>query len=525
MKRLLYIILLLLIFCSGAVKAQDSLFFYKSGTIIYGTPKYLIDSVTFLAPDYYPNSRSNEVLNNLMSNANLTKFAKMIQIARFEKKLDDVTIWAPVNSALSQVDLSDTVLVKRIVTNHISNSKISTTFNGDSLMITMLSNKHYLLKRTLGNCSLDGNKILTQNVYVSKSIIHIIDNPLIYKLNIWEYITQGIGHDLMKAYFNSHTKATTGTSTTNDLLDQMSFINSEDTLSSVIIPSDDAWKDAYSKLYPYCVAPFDSLKDSQDEATKFAIIKNNFFPGKLNALTTDSVFTATSGYQLKSPATILEGAQTRELSNGNCFNVDLQRMYNPEYWNKTIRIEAENAMYGRNVTNFSPATRINSNAGFDISAGKYLILTNNTISNTSIARVEFLIPNTLSTKYNVYCVFVPGTAVDTADHKPYKVKFYVSYLDNKNSSGTSAPGGYQVTMKAVSATNTLGTSAVFTTDGATVQKMLVLKDFQLPFCNLYMSNKSKINFSLSVVNATKLSETANYNRDIRIDCIILEPVQ
>ena len=51
MKRLLYIILLLLIFCSGAVKAQDSLFFYKSGTIIYGTPKYLIDSVTFLAPD------------------------------------------------------------------------------------------------------------------------------------------------------------------------------------------------------------------------------------------------------------------------------------------------------------------------------------------------------------------------------------------------------------------------------------------------------------------------------------------
>jgi hypothetical protein len=524
MKRLLNITLLLLIFCSGTVKAQDSLFFYKSGDIIYGTSKYAIDSVTFISPASYLNTRTNAVLNAIASNADLAKFAQMIQIAGYERKIDNVTIWAPVNSSLSQIDLSDTMLVRRTVSNHISNLKTNTWFYGDSLTVTMLSNKHYSLKNASGNYLLAGNLILNPNMYVANSIIQVIDKPLNYRQNIWEYITQGTGHDSMKAYFNSHIK-TTGTSTTNDLLNQLSFINSEDTLSTAIIPSDDAWKDAYDKLYPYCAAPYDSLKDSQDEATKFAIIHNNFFQGKLNA-TTDSIFTATSGYQLKSPVTMLEGAQTQELTNGNCFNVTQQQMSNPGYWDKTIRIEAENAMYGRRIVNFTPAININLNARFDVSAGKYLVLTNNTTNNALTTRAEFPIPNTLSTKYNVYCVFVPGIAVDTADYKPYKVKFYVSYLDNKNSSGISAPGGYQVTMKAVTAVNVPGTTAaVFTTDGVTVQKMLVLKDFQLPFCNLYISNKSKINFSLFVQNAATVAETANYNRNLRIDCIILEPVQ
>jgi len=464
-----------------------------------------------------------------MSNADLTKFAQMIQIARFEKKLDDVTIWAPVNSSLSQVELSDTVLVKRIVTNHIANSKISTTFNGDSLMVTMLSNKHYLLNKTLGNCLLDGNTIQTPNVYVANSIIHIMNKPLAYKMNIWEYITQGTGHDLMKVYFNSHTKVSTGTSTTNDLLNQLSYINSEDTLSSVIIPSDDAWKDAYTKLHPYCAAPYDSLKDSQDEATKFAIIHNNFFQGKLNALTTDSVFTATSGYELKSPASMLEGAQTQELTNGNCFNVNQLKMYNLEYWNKEIRIEAENTGYGLKTQNYTRTIGWYSDGVFNISDKKYLKLTPTAAA--TAATVEFPIPNTLSTKYNVYCVFVPGTVDNSNNHKPYKVRFSLSYLDNKNGPGTAIPAGYQVTRATVDANNNIQApsvaSNVFITDGATVQKMLVVKNLQLPFCNLYMSNKSPIKFSLFVENAvgSTAPELLNYSKTTRIDCIILEPVQ
>jgi len=534
MKRVLYLTLLMSLFCSGLTKAQDSLFFYKSGDLIYKESGYNVDSVTFLAPDYYGNCRSNIVLNTLMSTPELTKFAQMIQIAGFNNKLDDATIWAPVNSALSQIDLSNVDLVKKIVSNHITKSVISTSSFGDSLKLTMLNKKHFIFKKVSGNYTLDGNIILTSNIYSARSVIHTLNGYIPYKLNMWEYLTQGTGHDLLKAYINEHTITThdsiIGTyTTTNDLFNQLTFTNNEDSLSSAIIPTDEARNDAYSKLYPYCAAPYNSLRDAQDDATKFAIIQNNFFLGKLNTVTTDSVYKATSGYQLKYPTSMLDGAQTQEMSNGNCFNVNLLKMYNPEYWNKEIRIEAENLSYGLKTQYFSAIITPYSNDVFYISDKNFLTLNNTSTNNLVITNVEFPIPNTLSTKYNVYCVFVPGVVVDTADHRPNKVKFYLSYLDNKNASGTAIPGGYQVTKATVDANNNIQVptkaSNIFTTDGKTVQKMLVVKDLQLPFCNLYMNNKSIIRFSLFVENAAKTTEKTTYNRDIRIDCIILEPVQ
>jgi hypothetical protein len=533
MKRVMYLTLLLSVIFTG-VKAQDSLFFYKSGNIIYKESGSLVDSVTFLAPDYYGNCRSNNVLNTLKSTPDLTKFAQMIQIAGYENKLDDATIWAPVNSALSQIDLSDVDLVIRIVRNQISKSKLSITLLEDSLKVTMLNNKHYVLKKAQDNYSLDGNQVLTPNVYTAASVIHVLQSYVSIKPNLWEYITQGTGHDLMKTFVNGYNITTfdsiAGTyTTTNDLLDQVLFADNEDSLCTAIIPTDDAWNDAYTKLYPYCAAPTGGTIDNHDYATRFAIIRNNFFRGKLNSITADSVYTASSGYQLKSPATMLEGAQNQEVSNGNCITVNQLKMYNPEYWNKEIRIEAENAIYGTKVTNFNADITSCTNGNFNISNNKYLILNNTSTNNLIYANVEFPIPNTLSTKYNVYCVFVPGAAVDTSDHKPYKVRFYLSYLDNKNSSGTSIPTGFQVTKATVDANNAIQlptiASHVFITDGATVQKMLVVKDLQLPFCNLYMSTKSTIKFSLFIESAAKTTETTIYNRNIRIDCIILEPVQ
>jgi len=529
MKKVFYITLLFSVFCFGVTKAQDSLFFYKSGDIIYKEAGSMIDSVAFVAPDYYEINRSNIVFDDLKSNSELTRFAQMIQIAGYVKKLDNTTIWAPINSALSQINLSDTALVRQIVTNHIAKSKISTAQIGDSQKIIMLNNKRLFFTKSLNNYFFDGNAVLTSNIYSFNSIIHIINGYAPFKPNIWDYITQGTGHDLMKAYVNAHTNKTFDSPTGNTILDQLPFANNEDSLYSAIIPSDEAWTDAYTKLYPYCVVPDDSLSNSHDEATKFAIIHNNFFKGKLNAVTTDSVFTATSGYKLKSPATILAGAQTNELTNGNCFNVNQLKMYNPEYRNNEIRIEAENTGYGLKTQYYSSTITTYTDGVFNISDKKYLKLTPSSSLNT--AYVEFPIPNTLATKYNVYCVFVPGTAVNPNDHKPYKVRFSLSYLDNKNATGTAIPTGYQVTRATVDANNNIQApsvaSNIFITDGATVQKMLVVKNLQLPFCNLYMSNISPIKFSLFVENAvgSTASELVNYSKTPRIDCIILEPVQ
>jgi len=527
MKRLLYLTCILFLFCTGVVKAQDSLFFYKSGDIIYRESKDLIDSLTFLPIDYYEKYRSNVVYNDLKSNSELTRFAQMIQIAGYEKQLDNVTIWAPINSALNQINLSDVELVKKIVMNNISKSKTSTWFDGDSIQVTMINNKSYVLKKTSTAYTLDRNTILTPNLYSANSVIHVLNNYVTYKMNIWEYITQGNGHDLMKTYVNSHSKTTTDLSTgkevqTNDLLDQIPNINIENNLYSAIIPSDDAWKDAYTKLYPYCAAANDSLTNSHDEATKFAIIHNNFFVGKLNISTTDSVFTATSGFELKKPAVVLEGAQIQELTNGNCFNVNQLKMYNPEYWNKEIRIEAEKYDINRTTSNYAISTVSANGTGFDVSRGYYISLSPTSSSSIAKLNINFPIPNTLSAKYNVYCVFVPTSIVDTTDLRPSKVKFYLSYI---------GVNGVKVINNAVSVSHVLtkpnAAAAIFTTYPTTSTKMLVLKDFQFPFSNLILNEKTPVTVVLKVENASGVSpiELANFNRTLRIDCIILEPVQ
>ena len=85
-------------------------------------------------------------------------------------------------------------------------------------------------------------------------------------------------------------------------------------------------------------------------------------------------------------------------------------------------------------------------------------------------------------------------------------------------SGTLVPSGFPVVKATVDVNNTLQlpskTSNTFITDGKTVQKMLVVKNLSLPFCNIFQNSKSPINFSLIVQNATGTTkaETDNYNR-------------
>jgi hypothetical protein len=52
MKRLLQLLILFIVFSIGVTKAQDSLYFYKTGNIVYRESTSQIDSTTFLSPNY-----------------------------------------------------------------------------------------------------------------------------------------------------------------------------------------------------------------------------------------------------------------------------------------------------------------------------------------------------------------------------------------------------------------------------------------------------------------------------------------
>ena len=108
-------------------------------------------------------------------------------------------------------------------------------------------------------------------------------------------------------------------------------------------------------------------------------------------------------------------------------------MFSPEYWNKEIKIEAEDGSWGRTQINYTPYLTSNSNSNFNVSDNKYLTLQDIALSGLPTISTTFPIPNTLSTKYNIYCVFVPSNIVDSTDKRPYKVKFNLSYINSAGS--------------------------------------------------------------------------------------------
>jgi hypothetical protein len=232
---------------------------------------------------------------------------------------------------------------------------------------------------------------------------------------------------------------------------------------------------------------------------------------------------STTGNRFDQPAYLFENSVKQSLSNGLAYVTDSMRFRAADSWQQPIVVEAENSDWGRSYKYASMFVRSGLGSAFSdrISGTKYLIVEPATVSNTTQNEVTFPIPNTLSGKYRIYCVFVPSSIVNAADARPYKVSFYLSYLNS---------AGQPVIESAVGAKNVLlgpgKPAAVYTTDASQITKMFVT-EIEFPYCNLIAdkSEAAKINTKLRVRNETRITETVKFDKMLRIDYIILEPVQ
>ena len=71
------------------------------------------------------------------------------------------------------------------------------------------------------------------------------------------------------------------------------------------------------------------------------------------------------------------------------YTVNQLKMYNTEYWNKEIRVEAEDNGWGRTATNYITSIYSGTGTGFAISNNSYLMLTDNTVSSLSSLLCDF----------------------------------------------------------------------------------------------------------------------------------------
>lgn len=496
-------------------------------------------------------NRSEKSLFELIqSDAQLSTFTAMLQSTGYDTLLSKpvtYTVWAPVNSRVldSIAALNDVAKNLEVVKNHISRFAYNTS--GLSSSTIFMLNRKFVHFRRQGTAYLFGGQLLITDrsgIAAANGILHTLSTPVPYMLNLWEFILKTPGLDSLRTFldansvyaFDSKASVEIGTNEfgqsvydsvitfSNPMLEKIGYLHLEDSVYTVLLPDNKAWKSAYQLISnKYKTQLKDGGSIMQRKLTREAIVNHLVFR-TLEAEQQDSVV-STRGSIFRNPARLFINASKNTLSNGTAWITDSLRYTPAESWQPPIIIEAENSDYGRSFqfANLFVRSGLGTPLSSQVSETRYLLIESTTVTTTQPASVTFPIPNVLSGKYRMYCVFLPSSIVSETDLRPYKMRFYVTHT---NSSGTVVENAPVSSTYQLQATNR--TAHIFTSTGAAISKMFVT-EIEFPYSNIYTPGAAAttITTRLKVENAvTTVEEIQNRgDRKMRIDYIILEPVK
>ncbi len=514
--------------------------------------------------DHFNNTGGGEVGSNttlwqqIKENPDLSDFAQVLEetkIFRQHKKtsvsyaqlLDGgqtFTVVAPVNGTfdkdalleLVQTAQGDSVVEKSFVFNHLSRSLSSVTKKEKRVLL--LNNKY----ADFGDGMIEGVAMKTPNQRAKNGMLHVAVTALPYERNLYEMLCDKdelapIGA-VLRAYEEDYFDADQSISSgivegvpiyvdsvvieRNRMLNQIGFLNSEDSLYWVAAPTKDVWNqlwDETSKYFVYDekVAKRDSL---QHHWTTRALLDDAIFNMTLNPwvkdpkVDTDSLISVqyVRGSQRKGKPVynvfhkpfdvggVLSNAREIECSNGVVYEMD-EWFYKPEEtFFRQLWVEAENPAY---ITEYKLCLYNSRRLAADsISDGAYLQISPE--KGTSNWEMTFRVNNTLSAHYDICAVVLPRTVTHPdGTFKPCKFKATVNYVDEAGDPQTYNCGNVQ-----------------FKTDPTRVDTVVVAENFYLPACNY---NQTDIKVSVKLQCSILPRETSSYSREMYLDCIYLRP--
>lgn len=478
----------------------------------------------------------------------LSTFASLLKQTGYDVLLRGTqafTVWAPVNKALENVDLTDEKIVSNLVTNHVARFTHSASGSLDKSLY-MLNTKRISFKR-LGDTYVFGDVELDKsNMPASNGILHTIKEAVPFKNNIWEYL-QSSGLDSVKKYlygFNERAflpEQSTAIDINNegltvyDSVFQVSNImwntnyggkgigalNHEDSLYTMILPSNEAWEKSYKKISPYFLIadknnhPNPLLVDSlQRTNTQYAIVKDLVFRGLYNdpeSLNANDSLVSTRASVFYDPSYLFRNSKQESTSNGLVYVTDELKYNSWESWHSKVLVEAETTQ-GRDDTdrNIKSINTPFNSSSTTISNKRYIEVIANSLSTTT--SVTFSIPNTLAASYNIYAVFVPFRD----NQRKTRIQYQISELRWRYSNGRWSQSSQS--LKA-------GTPPQNVTDPTEMTKMLLVSDFKFPYANINEADPT-IKIKIIAARASTTQDIQNkFTNDLSIDCILLEPVQ
>jgi uncharacterized surface protein with fasciclin (FAS1) repeats len=514
------------------------------------------------------------LMQEIESNPDWEKFAEILRATGYDKHLSSdaaYTVWIPDKDALKDVDMNDLTSLKRLVTNHIARYTQSASGTNER-RIYMLNNKPLTLENRGGEYYLYGVKMQTQNRVAKNGLLHTLQNQLPYRSNLWEYMNDNAGFDSLRNYlyafdqyyFNPNISPQISYNEEGDIVYDSIFthsnamfnirsggigsISTEDSTFTMLLPTNRAWEEAYQRIFPYFTWFVDEATDYtqqradslQRENTQYHLVRDLVFRGDLQEILPtfthgdlDTLY-STTGAAFVNPAHLFAAGTWQEASNGWIFVTDKLDYYNDEAWQRPIIVEAEKMssyiftgnsatppVNGRGRANpvFFPNDSTISNAG-------YLLVEANSTSDRPY--VTFLIPNTLSGKYNLYCVFHPFTTDRDGSEKAgkkAKIRYGIYEWDrigkqeDDNSwikiDGSSGNKSNYCTPEWPDAGETLPDS---------ITKMQLRSNFVFPH-----ANAREVRPSIQIRIATYAGNTDlnrnGFRNNMKIDYLILEPVR
>lgn len=471
------------------------------------------------------------MIEYINSQPDLSTFASMLKTTGYDTILNtsqSYTVWTPNNDALAELDLNDDDLVANTVKNHVTRSRITTS--GISYKTILMNSEKYVIFSDNGSNYSFGDAILTEeNNPVNNGLIHKLDGYAPYLNNIWEYLgnvedVDSVGNFLYSfddLEFDPVNSIEIGYNDSlqpiydsvfiysNDILSAIGELYTEDSVYTTIIPDNEGWNEAYDRMSSYFNVPeIFGGEPRQGEITRINMIKDMVFRGRIEADQTPDSLVSTIGNVFHNPAYLFNNTQLNKVSNGYIYQTSLMPFIDTTSWFKKIKVEAEWTST-RDDDNANVFTRTSYGSDLDVSNNRYIQVTPSSL--TAKPSCTFYIPNTLSAKYNIYCVFVPESIVDETKLLKSKVSFVLTYL--RNDAGRTK----RLTLKS--------DDYVIQPEGLT--KMLVT-EFDFEFANLIDQENEIIAVRLEVINQVtndeETAEDSELTRNMRIDAIILEPV-
>ncbi|MBQ2968959.1 MAG: fasciclin domain-containing protein [Bacteroidaceae bacterium] len=541
--------------------------------------------------NYYGSSNTSTdvtLMQAIDANSNLSNFAAVIRQNGLEPLLassQSLTVFAPDNDAMASMGTNGDLL-QQFLYNHIcrytyTQGDVAEADDG-LLRIKMLNGKYQTLTVDGGQLRFGDIATVTGTCGTANGVLNTISNIVPFYSNIYEQIkAQGHSTDTIAAYLKGYDLQTflpdkstvLGTnehgetvydsvfSFRNDWMIHYGHINLEDSVYTMLVPSNTAWEKQYEKLKTYFRAygageirnPASGLNITGTFAIADTTANMLTRAHSIEALTQDLVFRksvdvenvpgdsliSTNGNVFYQPARLFAGATKQGVSNGQMYITD-ELLFDPvESWHKEIRVEAEQS--SSYATQYAGSTSTGSVINYPQFSGKVsengFLVVNPTQLSFQKTTVRFRLPATLAAAYNIYIVTVPASAQDTSLVNSNKLlstrlKFYLRYVHEdgtlKEDAAISTPVDYGGTQTPVPIDDS---KPAFVTDAKNVNKMLIAKNFRFPFANYTVSRFQSSTAEMPVTaflrvetDVTTAAALAEFEKTMRIDCIILEPV-